>query len=151
MSTTITTPANETRKAVKKQFAILKHKRQMLTILVLLFICVIGWVVVSLFAAQQKTKIDSKLLKYAQPLTANLDLATLNSLEEKRSFTEAELSNFPIFRVFTDQLHEQQSGPQPPQLLKRHKDRLIWIKLTMSHLRVFVSLIFRIASNLFFI
>lgn len=102
MSTTITTPANETRKAVKKQFAILKHKRQMLTILVLLFICVIGWVVVSLFAAQQKTKIDNKLLKYAQPLTANLDLATLNSLEEKRSFTEAELSNFPIFRVFTD-------------------------------------------------
>ncbi len=98
----ITTPANETRKAVKKQFAIMKHKKQLLTILSLLFICVIGWAVVSLFAAQQKTKIDSKFLKYATPLTANLDLETLNALESKRSFTESELTNFPIFRVYTD-------------------------------------------------
>jgi len=102
-STTITNPAAATRKIVRKQFAILKHKRQLLTILTLLFICVIGWGIVSLFASQQKSKVDSELVKLAQPLVPNLDLETLNSLESKRSFTDEELTNFPIYRIYVDQ------------------------------------------------
>lgn len=101
-ATTITSPATESRKVVKKQFALLKHKKQMLTILTLLFICVLGWVIVTLFASQQESKVDTKLSKLAQPLTPSLDLTTLDSLESKRSFSESELANFPIYRVYVD-------------------------------------------------
>ena len=101
-NTTIATPAATTRKVVKKQFTILKHKRQLLTILTLLFICVIFWGIVSLFSSQQVTKVDAKLLKLSTPITPNLDLETLNTLEEKRSFTDEELTNFPIYRLYTD-------------------------------------------------
>lgn len=98
----IATPALSSRRAINSQFAILKHKSQLLTILTLLFVCVIGWVVVSLFASQQKSKIDVQLSKLAQPLTPSLDLETLNLLENKRSFTDEELANFTIYRVYVD-------------------------------------------------
>lgn len=100
---TITTPATQTRRKINGHFAILKHKRQLLTILVLLLICVITWAIVSLFSSAQKSKVDPPLLKLSEPLTPSLDLETLNTLESKRSFTEEELAKFPIYRVYIDE------------------------------------------------
>lgn len=118
---TITTPAASTRKNIHNQFAIMKHKRQLLTILTLLFICVIGWAVVSLFSTQGESKVDAQLLKLAQPLVINLDLEVLNSLESKRSFSDEELQDFPIYRLYTDPRSKEETviridDPLPDQV-----------------------------------
>ncbi len=99
---TIATPATQTRKNVGKQFAALKHKNQLLTILVLLFICVIGWAVVSLFSSQKESQIDPALVKLSKPITPSLNMDTLNSLENKRVFSDEELADFPIYRIYID-------------------------------------------------
>jgi hypothetical protein len=99
---TITTPAAATKKLISQEFAILKQKKQSLTIMILLMICVFGWVIVSVFSSQKESKVDPTLTVLAKPLTPVLDTEVFNTLQGKRSFTDEELASFPIYRIVVD-------------------------------------------------
>lgn len=99
---TIVSPNAATKKMIQQDFAILKQKKQTLTILILLFICMLGWGIVSLFATQRDSKVDSEMLKLAKPLSPSVDTTALAKLESKRDFTTEELANFAIYKIVID-------------------------------------------------
>ncbi len=98
----IRTPAAATKQSITGQLKQLKHKNQLLTILVLLLVCVFSWGIASIFSSQRQSKLPSDLTKLAKPLNPNLDTQILNTLETKRSFTAEELSQIEIFIIVVD-------------------------------------------------
>lgn len=100
----ITLPASQTKRAVDTYFGRLKHKRQVLTMFILLFIALIFWAIITLISSQKSTKIEADLLELAKPLTPVLKTEVLDTLETRRSFDDTELSSFSIFAVKTDPL-----------------------------------------------
>ena len=84
-----------------EQLANLKQKKQLLIILVFLFVVVITWTTVSLFTSQKKISISKDFRDLAKPLTPVLKEETLSKLEAKRFYTEDELREFPIFKVIS--------------------------------------------------
>ena len=99
---TISTPAAETQRALTTYFGRLKHKQQLFTILVLLFICLFFWSIVTVLSSQKTTVVDAELIELAKPLTPVLRTEILEQLKTRRSFTEEELENFPINRIVVD-------------------------------------------------
>lgn len=98
----IRTPAAATKRTLTAEFQRLKHKNQLLTILVLLLVCVMSWAIASLFSSQRGSKLPADLTKLAKPLNPNLDTQILGTLENKRTFTDEELTTFQIFKVVVD-------------------------------------------------
>jgi len=76
----------------------LQKNQQFLTIVVLLFVCMIFWLIMSLFSTTQEKQTDSSLLLLAKPLnpTINRDVFTL--LEQKKSYSSQELESFTIYK-----------------------------------------------------
>jgi hypothetical protein len=93
----------------------LKHKQWFLRILVFSFVTVIIWVGLSLFRSQQATVIPEELQKLARPLNPNINLDVISRIEQKRAFSEAELSNFPVYRVIRLKSGEQVVVTQLPE------------------------------------
>jgi len=81
----------------------IRKSQSVLTIFVLLFVCIIVWGVVSLFAAKQESKVDQQLLELAKPLNPTIDTSHFSKMQLKRSFSDAELANFPIFQLLTNE------------------------------------------------
>jgi hypothetical protein len=100
--TTITTPSAATKQMIQQEFSMLKQRKQTLTIMILLFICMLAWGSVSLFSSQKETKVDTEVITLAKPLNPIIDVDTLAKLETKRSFTTDELAKFTIYRIVTD-------------------------------------------------
>lgn len=79
----------------------MRKNKQFLAILILLFIGLFFWVIVSLVTSQTSEKISPELTKLSAPLTPALDIATLEQIEQKRAYTPQELSQFTIYKVLT--------------------------------------------------
>lgn len=62
---------------------------------------VVIWVVISLITSQRKLGISPELQKLAQPLTPTLNQETLRQVEQKRFYSEGELSRFPIYKIIS--------------------------------------------------
>lgn len=84
-----------------EQLANLKQKKQLMIILLFLFVVVITWTMVSLLSSQKKISISKDLRELAKPLTPTLTETTLEKLEAKRFYSEEELLEFPIFKVIS--------------------------------------------------
>lgn len=82
-----------------QQLSNLKQKKQLMVILVFLFVVVIAWTTVGLFSSQHKVAISKDLREISKPLTPTLNEKTLVKLEAKRFFDDQELKDFPIFKV----------------------------------------------------
>ncbi len=78
----------------------LKKRKEILVILIFLFVIVIFWIGLSLFSSQEKLGITPEQKKMSQPLTPNLNVATLEKLEQKKKYSEFELKNFPVYSLF---------------------------------------------------
>lgn len=102
MNTTITTPSIESKRSFSKEISRIKNKQQMLTILILLFICLLFWIIVSLFSSQNSSKISPNVQEMARPFNPTLSTEVLDTLETKKVFSEEELSDFPIFIIRED-------------------------------------------------
>lgn len=74
----------------------LQQRKELLVILVFLFVIVIVWIALSLFSSQQKTGITAEQQKLAQPLTPVLDESVIEKLEAKKMYTSNDLADFPI-------------------------------------------------------
>lgn len=95
----IATPSVAAKRSFSKELNMLKANQQLLTILVLLFICMVFWIIIALLSSQTRTKITPELLEMAKPFNPTLNTEVLDSLESKQVFTEEELANFPIFII----------------------------------------------------
>lgn len=98
----ITAPSVSSKRSFSKEMNRLKTNQQILTILVLLFICMIFWIIVSLFSSQNSTKISPEISQMAKPFNPTLDASVLDTLDSKRVLSEEELADFPIFVIQRD-------------------------------------------------
>jgi ABC-type Na+ efflux pump permease subunit len=81
----------------------LQQRKELLVILLFLFVIVILWIAIDVFSSQQRSGISAQQKKIAQPLSPNLDTAVLDKLNQKTIYTAEELADFPIFIVEDDQ------------------------------------------------
>ena len=89
--------------AFAKELQKIRKSQKALTIFVLLFVLVIVWGIVTLFAAKQETKIDNQVLLLAKPLNPTIDTTQFAKMQLKRTFSDAELANFPIYQLLTNE------------------------------------------------
>lgn len=101
-------------KTIEYELKTLRYKQQLLAILIFSLVCVGLWVLASLARSQQTTKIDPELQRLARPLNPNINETVLQQLEQKRRFTDSELSSFPIYKI----LDSEQAPISTPQTLE---------------------------------
>lgn len=104
----ITSPSVANKRSFSKEVSRLKTNQQLLTILVLLFICMILWIIISLFSSQNSTKITPEILEMAKPFNPTLDSSVLDTLDTKKVLTDEELTNFPIYVIQRDPLDQSE-------------------------------------------
>jgi hypothetical protein len=85
----------------QKQLSHLRHRQEILAILIFSLVTCLVWVSLELMTSQRKTTVSAELMKLAQPLTPTINNQVLNELQQKRHYAEAELSSFPIYRVIS--------------------------------------------------
>ena len=76
----------------------LQKNQQFLTIVVLLFVCMIFWLVISLFSTSQEKQTDASLLQLAKPLNPTIDRDVFSLLEKRQSYSKQDLESFPIYK-----------------------------------------------------
>ncbi len=80
----------------------LNNQQTFLKLLIFSFVTVMIWIGFSIFSSQQKPQISEELQKMAIPLSPHIDMDVISRIEQKKSYTDAELENFTIFVVTTD-------------------------------------------------
>ena len=81
----------------------LKRREGLLRILMFTLVTVFCWIGFSIFLSQKKTKVANDVQKYTIPLNPNIDRLTLSEIEKRRSYTDQELQDFPIFQILSDE------------------------------------------------
>lgn len=77
----------------------LQHQQIFLRILLFSFTTVIIWLAFSIFLSQHRTEISPELQQLAIPLNPNIHLDVIDQIQQKRTFTDQELQDFPITRI----------------------------------------------------
>lgn len=95
-------------------------KKTLLYIGVSSLVIVMIWIALSTALSIKKTTIPSNLQEKTKPITPTIDVQTINQLKNRRTFTEAELSSFPISKEQKDadgktiQIKANESLPSTP-------------------------------------
>lgn len=116
----ITSPSVASQRSFSRELNKLRTSQQILTILVLLFICMVFWIIVSLFSSQNSSKITPDMTEKAAQFSPTLSTQVMDGLQNKRVFTDEELSNFPIYVIQkdtndqTERIVELKSGQPAP-------------------------------------
>lgn len=84
---------------IKRDIKKLKQNKLFLTILILLFVSMLFWIIISLVSSQSSEKIPAELTLISKPLTPVIDTEILSTIEQKRVYTQDELSGFTIYKV----------------------------------------------------
>ncbi len=93
---------------MKSQLSQLQKKQTLLRIFIFTLVTIIVWVGVTLLRTQRETGIRPELNRKAEALNPNVSAETLDQIEQKRAFSDAELSDFPIYSIVTLKTGEQQ-------------------------------------------
>lgn len=80
----------------------LRTKRSIMIGLVLMFICMGLWILVSIGSTSRQSQIEPELKDMAKSLNPTLDLTVLDKIEKKYYMSSAELSSFPIYVIIQD-------------------------------------------------
>lgn len=86
---------------LQDQLEKLRHRRDLLTILLFLFVIIVFWIGIGIFSSQQKSGISAEQRKVSQPLNPSLDTSVIEKLELKEQYSLNDLRDFSIF-VVTD-------------------------------------------------
>ena len=81
------------------KIAQLRQRQRLLQILIFSLITIIIWMTFSLFRSQKKTVISAEQTRLAQPLNPTIKTEVLEKLQQKKIFSESELSVFPIYKI----------------------------------------------------
>lgn len=90
------------KKTFKHDIEKLKNNRLFLIVMILFFVCAMFWTTIGLVSSQTSSVISAEQRQLSKPLNPTLDVAIISKLETKRFMNDAELSNFPIFKLITD-------------------------------------------------
>lgn len=93
----------------QREIGSLQRRQHLLYILLFSFVTVIIWIGVSLIGSQRRTGIDPTLLQLATPLNPTINNEIISQIEQKRAYSDEELSNFPIYRIVTNQTNGGES------------------------------------------
>ncbi len=80
----------------------MKHRQQILAILIFAFVAVIVWIAASLFTSQKRTEISKDLLNLAKPLTPTINQDVIQRLRQKGVYFDSQLEDFPIYMITKD-------------------------------------------------
>ncbi len=75
----------------------LRTREALLRVLIFTMVTVLFWIGFSIFFSQQKTKVKVDTQKHTLPLNPNIDAKTVDELATRKTYTEQELSGFPIY------------------------------------------------------
>ncbi len=84
---------------IKRDIKKLQQSKQFLAILILLFVALLFWIIVSLISSQTTEKISPELQRLAKPLTPVIDTQVFERITAKRQYSNDELSSFTIYKV----------------------------------------------------
>ncbi len=84
---------------IKRDIKKLQQSKQFLAILILLFVALLFWIIISLISSQTTEKISPELQKLAKPLTPVIDTQVFEKITAKRQYSNEELSSFTIYKV----------------------------------------------------
>lgn len=104
---------------IQKQLRNIYQQQQLLYMFVFGLVLSIAWLVVAIFSSQTSTKIDAELQRMSVSLNPNINEEVIEILEAKRSFSDEELANFEILRVFEigkENIVVLPLGSEPPSL-----------------------------------
>lgn len=87
---------------MKNQISSLHQRQTLLKIMIFTLVTAVIWVGLTLFRTQQRTEISQELIKLAEPLNPNINLSVITRIEEKKGYSDQELSDFPIYSIVTD-------------------------------------------------
>lgn len=79
-----------------------RTKSFLLIVMSLLFVCVLFWIILSIFATQKESEVSGASEKLASPLNPVLDTSQLTKIENKRYTAPEELQSFPVNILLTD-------------------------------------------------
>jgi len=68
-------------------------------ILLFLFVIVIFWIMVGVFSSQQTAGITTEQKSLSTPLSPSLNISVIDKLEQKKSYSEEELADFPVYTI----------------------------------------------------
>ena len=85
-------------KTTKKLKSLYQHQK-MMYVLIFTLVTVVIWAGVSIFLTSQETPIDPELIELSTPLNPNLNLQVIQELENKKSYSQTELSQFTIYTL----------------------------------------------------
>jgi hypothetical protein len=94
--------------STRNQLTGIKNRQQFLYILVFSMAAVGVWVGSSIFFSQKKTGIDSALQKLAIPLNPSINVDILNRIQAKKTFSDAELTDFGIYKLVSSRDGKEQ-------------------------------------------
>lgn len=81
------------------QFKKLQQRRELLAILLFLFVIVVFWIGIELLSSQHQSGISKTEQAAAAPLSPVLNVSIIEKLEQKQMYTATDLSGFPIYTV----------------------------------------------------
>jgi hypothetical protein len=86
----------------KIQLENIQRQKKLLIGLILFFVVIIFWLIISIFITQRRTLVSSELMKLAQPLVPSLNREVLDRLEDKAYFSDNQLDRFSIYVLVDD-------------------------------------------------
>ncbi len=89
----------------------LNNQQNFLRILIFSVVTIMIWIGFTIFRTQQTTQISPELQQMALPLTPTISLDVIDRIDQKKTYTDQELSSFPIYALQTDSSGAQSISP----------------------------------------
>jgi hypothetical protein len=86
----------------EKQLDKIRRQKKLLIALILFFVVILTWILVSIFATQARHAVSPELIKLAEPLVPSLNKQLLEDLQGRAYFTDEQLENFSIYVVLSE-------------------------------------------------
>lgn len=81
----------------------LRNRQMLFRIFIFTLVTVVFWIGFSIFFSQQKTKVAIDTQKHTEPLNPNINQEVLKELATRKSYTDQELIEFPIYDRIVDE------------------------------------------------
>jgi len=85
----------------------LNNQQNFLRILIFSVVTIMIWIAFTIFRTQQTTQISPELQKMALPLTPTIDMDVISRIDQKKSYSDQELSSFPVYGLVIDKTGQQ--------------------------------------------
>jgi hypothetical protein len=82
---------------IQNQLAKLRRNKKLLWLAIMFFVLVISWILLSIFVTTKTSSVSQELRNAAQSFVPRLESQVFEEILDKRAFSEAELSFFPIY------------------------------------------------------